>query len=154
MIYQNAQGLGFAVSSNTCKKVIDSILKNGKVEWPFLGVEVTTMTPEIADQLHIKYKPGVLVAKVIKNSAADKAGIKQGDIIVAIDGKPVRTSDELINIIRSHNVGDHIIVEVARKGLNETLRLEVVLQAQPLPQQKQEKNKNSNPLAPFFNFGP
>ena len=110
------------------------------------------MTPEIADQLHMKYRPGVLVAKVIKDSAADKAGIKQGDIIVAIDGKPVKTSDELINIIRSHSVGDHIIVEVARKGLSETLRLEVVLQAQPLPQQK--KNKNNNPLAPFFNFGP
>ncbi len=152
MIYENAQGLGFAVSSNTCKKVIDSILKNGKVEWPFLGVEVTTMTPEIADQLHIKYRPGVLVAKVIKGSAADKAGIKQGDIIVSIDGKPVKTSDELINIIRSHNVGDHIIVEIARKGLSETLRLEVVLQAQPVPQQK--KNKDNNPLAPFFNFGP
>ncbi len=151
MIYENAQGLGFAVSSNTCKKVIDQILKNGKVEWPFLGVEVTTMTPEIADQLHIQYTPGVLVAKVMKGSAADKAGIKQGDIIVSIDGKKVTTSDQLIGIIHSHNVGDHIIVEVKRKGLPETLRLEAILQAQPEP--KQQK-KQINPLAPFFNFNP
>jgi serine protease Do len=154
MIYQNAQGLGFAVSSNTCKKVINSILKNGKVEWPFLGVEVTTMTQEIADQLHMKYVPGVLVAKVMKGSAAEKAGIKQGDIITSIEGTPVKTSDQLIDIIRSHNVGDHIIVEVVRKGLKETLRLEVVLQAQPNPQQEKNKSKNNNPLAPFFNFGP
>ncbi len=152
MIYQNAQGLGFAVSSNTCKKVIDQILKNGKVQWPFLGVEVTTMTPEIADQLHIKYTPGVLVARVLKDSAADKAGIKQGDIIVAIDGKKVETSDQLINIIRSHNVGDQIIVELKRKGLPETLRLEVTLQAQPSP--KEQQKKQTNPLAPFFNFNP
>jgi serine protease Do len=154
MIYQNAQGLGFAVSSNTCKKVINSILKNGKVEWPFLGVEVTTMTQEIADQLHMKYVPGVLVAKVMKGSAAEKAGIKQGDIITSIEGTPVKTSDQLIDIIRSHNVGDHIIVEVVRKGLKETLRLEVVLQAQPNPKQEKNKSKNNNLLAPFFNFGP
>ncbi len=152
MIYQNAQGLGFAVSSNTCKKVIDQILKNGKVQWPYLGVEITTMTPEIADQLHMKYTPGVLVAKVLENSAAEKAGIKQGDIIVSVDGKSVQTSDQLINIIRSHSVGDHIIVEVKRKGLPETLRLEVVLEAQPSP--KEQKKKQTNPLAPFFNLNP
>ncbi len=153
MIYQNAQGLGFAVSANTCKKVINSLLKNGKVEWPFLGVEVTTMTQELADQLKIKFTPGVLVARVIKGSAADKAGIKQGDIITAIDGKQVTSSDQLINIIRSHNVGDHIIVEIVRKGLKESLRLEVVLQAQPNPN-SQNKQKNKNPLSPFFNFSP
>jgi len=153
MIYQNAQGLGFAVSANTCKKVINSILKNGKVEWPFLGVEVTTMTQELADQLKMKFTPGVLVARVIKGSAADKAGIKQGDIITAIDGKQVTSSDQLINIIRSHNVGDHIIVEIVRKGLKESLRLEVVLQAQPNPK-SQNKQKNENPLSPFFNFSP
>ncbi len=150
MIYQNAQGLGFAVSSNTCKKVIDSILKNGKVEWPFLGVEVTTMTQEVAVQLKIKYTPGVFVANVLEGSAAEKAGIKKGDIIISIDGKPVKTSDELINIIRSHKVGDNVIVEIMRKGLSQSLRLEVILQAQPNPNKKnQQQNKN-----PFFNFNP
>ncbi len=153
MIYQNAQGLGFAVSSNTCNKVIDSILKNGKVEWPFLGVEITTMTEEISSQMHVKYIPGVLVTNVQKDSAADKAGIKQGDIITSIDGKAVKTSDELINIIRSHNVGDHVIIEVARKGLSQNLRLEVTLQAQPNPS-KSNKQKQTNPLSPFFNSNP
>jgi serine protease Do len=153
MIYQNAQGLGFAVSSDTCQKVINSILKNGKVEWPFLGVEVTTMTSEIANQLNMKYTPGVLVTKVMQGSAADKAGIKQGDIITSIDGKEVKTSDQLINIIRSHNVGDHIVIEVKRKGLSQTLRLEAVLEAQPNPSSSQ-KNQKNNPLNPFFNFNP
>ena len=153
MIYQNAQGLGFAVSSDTCQKVINSILKNGKVEWPFLGVEVTTMTSEIANQLDMKYTPGVLVTKVMQGSAADKAGIKQGDIITSIDGREVKTSDQLINIIRSHNVGDHIIIEVKRKGLSQTLRLEAVLEAQPNPSSSQ-KNQKNNPLNPFFNFNP
>ncbi len=152
MIYQNAQGLGFAVSSDTCKKVIDQLLKNGKAQWPYLGVKITTMTPEIADQLDMKYTPGVLVAKVLENSPAEKAGIKQGDIIVSVDGKSVQTSDQLINIIRSHSVGDHIIVEVKRKELSETLRLEVVLEAQPSP--KEQKKKQTNPLAPFFNPNP
>ena len=150
MIYQNAQGLGFAVSSNTCKKVIDSILKNGKVEWPFLGVEVTTMTQEVADQLKIKYTPGVFVVNVLEGSAAYKAGIKKGDIITSIDGKPVKTSDELINITRSHNVGDHVIVEIMRKGLSQSLRLEVTLQAQPNPSKKNQQQNKS----PFFNFSP
>ena len=149
MIYSNAQGLGFAVSSNTCKKVIDSIQKTGKAEWPYMGVEITTMTQEIADQLKIKYTPGVIVMQVIKDSSAEKAGIKQKDIITAIDGKPIKTSDELINIVRSHKVGDHIVVEIARAGIKQHLRLEVVLQAQPVP----KDNKSNNNSFPFP-FGP
>jgi len=130
MIYNNAQGLGFAVSSNTCEKVINDILTNGKVQWPFLGVGVTTMTESLAQQQNIKYAEGVLVSSVTAGSAASKAGIKVNDIITAIDGQSIATSDQLISIIRSHNVGDKIALDIIRGNNNSPIKIEVTLGSQ------------------------
>jgi S1-C subfamily serine protease len=130
MIYNNAQGLGFAVSSNTCEKVINDILTNGKVQWPFLGVGVTTMTESLAQQQNIKYAEGVLVSSVTAGSAASKAGIKVNDIITAIDGQSIATSDQLISIIRSHNVGDKITLDIIRGNNTSPIKIDVKLGSQ------------------------
>ncbi|MGC8757276.1 MAG: S1C family serine protease [Caldisericaceae bacterium] len=130
MIYNNSQGLGFAVSSNTCEKVINDILAKGKVQWPFLGVGVTTMSESLAQQQNIKYVEGVLVSSVQAGSAASKAGIKVNDIITAIDGKAVTTSDQLISIIRGHNVGDKITLTILRANSNNPIQVTAVLGSQ------------------------
>ncbi|MGB9695186.1 MAG: S1C family serine protease, partial [Caldisericaceae bacterium] len=130
MIYNNSQGLGFAVSSNTCEKVINDILAKGKVQWPFLGVGVTTMSESLAQQQNIKYVEGVLVSSVQAGSAASKAGIKVNDIITAIDGKAVTTSDQLISIIRGHNVGDKITLTIVRGNSNNPIQVTAVLGSQ------------------------
>lgn len=125
MIYQNAQGLGFAVSSNTAKRVIDSILKTGSVKWPYLGVKVTTMTQELANAYNIKYTEGAFVADVVVGSPAYIAGIRKYDIITAVNDKAIKTSDDLISTIRNYSPNDKVNITVSRNG--KITNFEVVL---------------------------
>jgi len=128
MIYQNAQGLGFAVSSNTAKRVIDSILKTGSVKWPYLGVKVTTMTQELANAYNIKYTEGAFVADVVVGSPAYIAGIRKYDIITAVNDKAIKTSDDLISTIRNYMPNDKVNITVSRNG--KIMNFEVVLGSQ------------------------
>jgi serine protease Do len=128
MIYQNAQGLGFAVSSNTAKRVIDSILKTGSVKWPYLGVKVTTMTQELANAYNIKYTEGAFVADVVVGSPAYIAGIRKYDIITAVNDKAIKTSDDLISTIRNYSPNDKVNITVSRNG--KIMNFEVVLGSQ------------------------
>ncbi|MGB9832864.1 MAG: S1C family serine protease [Caldisericum exile] len=116
MIYQNAQGLGFAVSSNTAKKVIDSILKTGKVRWPYLGIQVTTMTQEIANSYNIAYNEGAFVVDVVVGSPAYMGGIRKYDVITAVNGKAIKTADDLISTIRNYSPSDRVTITVLRNG--------------------------------------
>jgi serine protease Do len=125
MIYQNAQGLGFAVSSNTAKRVIDSILKTGSVKWPYLGVKVTTMTQKLANAYNIKYTEGAFVADVVVGSPAYIAGIRKYDIITAVNDKAIKTSDDLISTIRNYSPNDKVNITVSRNG--KIMNFEVVL---------------------------
>ncbi|MGC8575216.1 MAG: S1C family serine protease [Caldisericum sp.] len=125
MIYQNAQGLGFAVSSNTAKKVIDSILKTGKVRWPYLGIQVTTMTQEIANSYNIAYTEGAFVVDVVVGSPAYMGGIRKYDVITAVNGKAIKTADDLISTIRNYSPNDRVTITVSRNG--KMMDLQVVL---------------------------
>ncbi len=130
MIYSDAQGLGFAVSSNTCKKVIDNLLTTGKVQWPYLGVQVSTMTEQIANENGLPYLEGAYVVGVQQLSPAARAGVKNGDIITAIDSKKIRTADELVSVIRSHNVGDTITLEIVRGTKSNVITTQATLGSQ------------------------
>lgn len=131
MIYSQAQGLGFAVSADTCAKVIDNIKKTGKMEWPYIGIEITTMTEELASEVNLEYVPGIAVIRVMPGSPAENAGITQGDIIVSIDGISVDTVDGFLKIVRSRNAGDSIMLEVKRKNISEMIKLKITLGVQP-----------------------
>lgn len=128
MIYSGAQGLGFAVSSNTCVRVFESISKTGKMEWPYMGVQLTTMTEALATQQNIPYIPGVLVVRVVAGSPASRAGIRVNDVITSINGKGVKTADELVKEIRSYEVGDRVTLGIVRN--NENINVDVVLGVQ------------------------
>lgn len=127
MIYQNAQGLGFSVSSNTAKKVYESIIKTGKVTWPALGIQGTTLTDSVAQQYNVKAEAGVYVVAVTSGSGAEAAGIRKGDVITAIDGEKMTTIDQVLAYVRAKNVGDTVKVAVNRNG--QSLTMDVVLKA-------------------------
>jgi len=127
MIYQNAQGLGFAVSINTARKVYDSIVKTGKVTWPALGISGATVTSSIVQQYNLKVSQGVYVAQATAGSGAQAAGIKAGDVITSIDGKQMTTIDAVLSYVRSKNVGD--VVQVVVDRLGETKTFSVTLKA-------------------------
>ncbi|MFL5917195.1 MAG: S1C family serine protease, partial [Gaiellaceae bacterium] len=137
-------GIGFAIPINTVKDVVAALLKNGKVEHPFLGIEGKTLTPSIARLFHLPVSSGVLVATVRKGSGAADAGLKPatnevtvegeswpagGDVIVKVDGQSVPTVERLIELIASKQPGDKIQVEVVRG--TERKNLTVKLGRQP-----------------------
>lgn len=94
-----SQGIGFAIPVTTIKTVLDSIISHGQVVRGWIGIEPQDITPELAESFGIKQKNGAIVAGVLRGGPADKAGIKPGDILVAIEGKPVRDTTEMLNLI-------------------------------------------------------
>jgi putative serine protease PepD len=106
-------GVGFAIPSNRAKQVADSLIKGVKISHPQLGVGVTT-----ADD-----NAGAVVGSVTAGSAADKGGIKVGDVITAFDGKAVHTSDDLLNDVQSGTVGKTVSLSITRSGAAQTVNV-------------------------------
>ncbi len=119
------QGIGFAVPSSMVRQVMDSLIKTGKVVRGWLGVEVQDVTPELAKQFDVEEVKGALVAKVIGGSPAQRAGVKQGDVIVGFNGKEVSDSGHLRNIVAATPVGSKVKVEVIREGKKEELNVAI-----------------------------
>ncbi|HYZ91924.1 MAG TPA: trypsin-like peptidase domain-containing protein, partial [Actinomycetota bacterium] len=126
---QGNVGIGFAIPINTVKNVVADLIKQGKVDHAFLGIEGKTLEPNIARLFHLPVKRGVLVASVRPGTGAAKAGLKGasdevtvegetwpagGDLIVSVDGQPVPTIERLIDVIASKKPGDKIDVQVVR----------------------------------------
>ena len=109
-------GYGFAVPSNIVTKVIEDLLKYGTVQRGMLGISIRTMDGNMAKEKNTEFVKGVWIENVGENSAADKAGIKAGDIMVKVDGVPVATSPRLQEIVAQHRPGDKLDVIVNRNG--------------------------------------
>jgi Do/DeqQ family serine protease len=109
-------GIGFAIPSNMVKNVADQLVKFGKVERGILGVNIVTLDPGTADNLGLADAQGALVSQVVEGSAAEKAGVKAGDVITAINGSNVRSGGELRNRIGMLRVGEQVRLTVLRDG--------------------------------------
>ena len=107
-------GIGFAIPSNSAKLVIDQLLEFGETKRGWLGVRIQTVTKEIADVEKLKKARGALVASVAPGSPSDKAGIKDGDIILEFDGKKINEMQELPLIVAQTKVGKVVNVKVWR----------------------------------------
>jgi Do/DeqQ family serine protease len=112
-------GIGFSIPSNMAKSVMEQLLKDGKVHRGMLGVNIQNVTEEVAKSLDLKEAKGVLVSNVKTGSAADKAGIKRGDIITAINGEAIEDSNVLRNKVAGTAPGSDIKVTVLRGGKTE-----------------------------------
>lgn len=119
------QGIGFAVPAKIAKQVMDSLVKTGKVVRGWLGVSVQDVTPELAKQFGVENAEGALVGEVVKGSPAEKAGIKRGDVIVAVDGKKVEDSGHLRNMAASTKVGSRLKLDIIRDKNKMTVDVEV-----------------------------
>ncbi|NOX21335.1 MAG: DegQ family serine endoprotease, partial [Nitrospirae bacterium] len=122
-------GIGFAIPSNMAKAVMNSIISYGKVIRGWLGVTIQDLTPELAKHFDIKETEGSLVTDVVKDSPADRAGFRRGDLIVEFDGKPVKDSTSLRNMVANTPPGKKVLVKVIREG--EEKILSVVLGEYP-----------------------
>ena len=109
-----AVSIGFAIPAPTVVDDVGQLVETGKATHAFLGVQPTEVTPEIARQFKLSVTSGALVQEVVPGSAAAKAGLKAGDVIVSLAGKPVRSVEDLLAALRQHEPGDRVSVMVVR----------------------------------------
>ncbi|WYL99147.1 MAG: HhoA/HhoB/HtrA family serine endopeptidase [Gloeotrichia echinulata CP02] len=130
-IRADAMGIGFAIPIDKAKAIAAQLERDGKVAHPYLGVQMVTLTPQLAKQnnkdpnstIEIPELNGVLVMRVIPNSPAARAGIRRGDVIVQIDGKPITTAEQLQNVVEESRLGQVLQLKVQRG--NQTQQLSV-----------------------------
>ena len=114
-------GIGFSIPSNMAQSVMEQLLKDGKVHRGMLGVNIQNITPEFARSLELKDTRGVIVSNVQAGSAAEKAGIKRGDIITAINGDAIEDSNELRNKVAGTPPGTDVKITILREGQQQEL---------------------------------
>jgi serine protease Do len=115
-IVAQGQGIGFAIPINMAKSIMVDLKTKGKVTRGWLGISVQDVSDDMAKNLNHKSKSGALVSDVFKGDPADKAGIKVGDIITEINGKPVKDTHELLLIIAGLQVGHKMMIKAIRDG--------------------------------------
>jgi serine protease Do/serine protease DegQ len=109
-------GIGFAIPVNMAHSVMDQLIKFGSVKRGQLGVSMYTVTPDIAHSLGLANALGALVSQVVEGSAAEKAGIRIGDVITSVNGQAVKSNSELRNTIGLMRVGDKVEIGLLRDG--------------------------------------
>ncbi|WAL61195.1 HhoA/HhoB/HtrA family serine endopeptidase [Thermocoleostomius sinensis] len=130
-IISGAQGLGFAVPINTVQRIADQLVANGRVDHPYLGVEMMPLTPELKEQINadpstdftVTDDEGVLIVRVAEGSPAASAGLRAGDILLRIGDQTVTDVGTVQATVERSQIGQDLPIEVRRNG--ETLRLSV-----------------------------
>ncbi|OLP19785.1 serine protease [Leptolyngbya sp. 'hensonii'] len=131
-IIGGAQGLGFAIPINTARRIADQLITKGRVDHPYLGIQMATLTPELKRNINsdpnsnfeVQDDQGILVVRVIRNSPAAKGGLRTGDVIVRIDNQIVKTADQVQRAVEDSSVGGNLSIEVRRNGRSVALTLQ------------------------------
>ena len=121
--------IGFAIPAPTVLRVVPQLLETGKVMHAFLGVSTQDLTPELAAEFGLSVTEGVLVGSVVASSGAEEAGLLPGDVMVEIDGEPVRSVEDFLSRLRSHEPGEALTIAVARDDM--TVELTATLTDRP-----------------------
>jgi S1-C subfamily serine protease len=124
-----SQGVGFAVSAEQAIASADQLIEEGFVRHPLLGIAGIDVSPEVAEEFGLEASRGAVVDSVQEGTGADDAGMRPGDIIVAVDGEPLATMSELVAEVRSRTPGEVLTLTVVRDG--EELEIEVTLGERP-----------------------
>jgi S1-C subfamily serine protease len=136
-IIQGAQGLGFAIPINTVQKISQELISKGRVDHPYLGVQMVTLTPELKEKIirrsgnrvNLVADQGVLLVRIVSESPAAIGGLKPGDVIKTINNQPVSKVDEVQKLVENSQIGTPLKVQVDRQG--RTVKLTV--SPAPLP---------------------
>lgn len=114
-------GIGFAIPSNMAKSIMAQLIEYGEVRRGQLGVMVQDVTPDLAKAFGIKQRDGAVIAQVVKGSAAEKAGLKVGDVVTGINGRAVTRSADLRNAVGMLRVGEKVSLDIIRNGKPHTI---------------------------------
>jgi len=135
-IIRGAQGLGFAIPVNTVKRISQELIAKGRVDHPYLGIQMVTLTPDVKEKLNseignpsISADKGVLLIRIMRGSPASQGGLKAGDVIVSINEKSVKRNEDVQKLVEKSKIGQPLNIQVQRNG--KTVNLKV--RPAPLP---------------------
>jgi len=128
-------GIGFAIPTTVARQVMDQIVQTGSVTRGWIGVEVQDLTPELAESFKLARAKGALIAGVLSGGPAEKGGVKRGDVLVAVEGRPVADSSVMLNLVAALRPGEPARLTVLR---NQTeLQLTITVGRRPQMPQRQ-----------------
>ena len=131
-----SMGIGFAIPVSTAKMVLDQIVKSGSVTRGWIGVEVQEITPPVAESFKLDSTRGALIAGVLRGGPADKAGVKPGDVLLEVQGKPVADPAGMLNLIAALAPGQSVKMKLSREGRD--IDATVTVGRRPKPQARAE----------------
>lgn len=130
------QGISFAIPSRMAREVFDQLRKSGSVARGWLGVQPQDLTPELADQLGVRGTTGAVIARVVPDSPADQAGLKDGDVIIKWDGAPVRDASDLTLKVAGTAIHTSVTALIIRGREEQKVEIKVGTRPTQLPQLK------------------
>jgi len=132
------QGVGFAIPVNRAKRILSRLKQGKEVFYGWLGIYMQDIDKELADYFNLPDQKGILISKIVEDSPADKSGFKNGDIVLKFDGKLIKNSQHLIEMVSSTEVGKLVTSEVIRNGKKIKLRVKVGKRPSEQEEQKQK----------------
>lgn len=143
-IIRGAQGLGFAIPINTVQRISQELIAKGRVDHPYLGIQMVTLTPElkerintrasrIGDRFNLSADKGVLLISIVPRSPASVAGLRAGDVIQSINNQPVTKIEEVQKLVENSTIGVPLQIQIQRNGQ----LIPVAVSPEPLPPREQ-----------------
>ncbi|MFQ4145476.1 HhoA/HhoB/HtrA family serine endopeptidase [Chlorogloeopsis sp. ULAP02] len=140
-IIQGAQGIGFAIPIETAQRIAQQLITEGKVEYPYIGIEMIALTPEIRQQINnlpnsniqVGTDTGVLIVRIAQGSPAARAGLRPGDVIQQINNQSVTTAEQVQQAVDKSGVGSNVQLQLLRNGQT----VQITVQSAPRPARTQ-----------------
>ncbi|MFC5513131.1 Do family serine endopeptidase [Massilia jejuensis] len=126
-------GIGFAIPVSTARTVLESIIKHGQVVRGWIGIESQEITPELADSFGLGRQSGAIIAGVVRNGPADRAGVRPGDILLAVEGQNVKNTGEMLNLIAQLAPGTKARLKLLRQNRESSVDVTVGKRPRPSP---------------------
>jgi len=126
-------GIGFAIPVSTARNVLESIIKSGQVTRGWIGIESQDITPELASSFGLGRESGAIIAGVVRNGPADRAGVRPGDILVAVEGKNVKNTGDMLNLIAQLAPGAKARLTLMRQNRESMVDVTVGKRPRPSP---------------------
>jgi S1-C subfamily serine protease len=118
------EGIGFAINTETASQVAEQLIAIGRVRWAWMGAILADLVPEVAAEVGLPVRQGVVIQNILINGPSDRAGIQPGDIMLSADGHKLATVSDLTRLLKQEfRAGQEIEVELFRDGARETIRL-------------------------------
>lgn len=144
-------GIGFAIPSNMAKAVMDQLLKSGKVHRGMMGVTIQAVDADLAASLNLPTARGAIITSVSQSGPAEKAGLKRGDVVTAINNQPVIDSNSLRNLVASNAPGTTITVAATRDGKSQNYQVALAeLPERPKPESDEDTSSSTAPSSEKF----